>query len=148
MEGKRRSPNAQILAMRRLWPDFTCNREPNGFLIWRGVVRPKAQRYRLALLWKARVLDRPYVMVLEPPIRPRPGGSYEEIPHLIFDEQNPERSGLCLFDPEGKEWTEADLIAETTIYWAVEWLFYYELWHMDGRWLGPSVGYESVAAIP
>lgn len=144
---RRRSPNAQINAIRRLWSDFKCSKNPNGLLIWRGVVRPKAQRYQIAILWKSGLLDRPYVTILDPPIRPRPGGTFEEIPHLIFDVKNPECSGLCLFDPEGKEWTESDLIAETTIYWVSEWLLYYELWHMDGVWLGPSVGYESVAEI-
>ena len=144
---KRRSPNAQIAAMRRVWPQLNYEKKPDGLLIWRGILRPKAQPYDVAVLWKPGLLDRPYAFIIDPPIRPRPGGTYEEIPHLILDEENPESSGLCLFDPDGKEWSESDLIAETTVHWVSEWLLYYELWHMDGRWLGKSVGYESVAAI-
>ena len=88
----------------------------------------------------------PYVMVDDPTLAPRPGGTFAEIPHLIFYAENILLgSGLCLFDPDGHEWSPADLIADTTIYWAAEWLTYYELWHMTGEWLGPSVGYESVA---
>ena len=144
---KRRSPDAQIAAMRRLWPEFTCEKRPNGLLIWSGWLRPKAQPYYVLVLWKAGLVDRPYACILDPPIKPRPGKTYQEIPHLMFDEVNPERSGLCLFDPDVKEWSESDLIAETTMLWVSEWLLYYELWHLDGRWLGPSVGYESVAEI-
>lgn len=81
------------------------------------------------------------------PLAPRPGGRFEEIPHLIFDRKKPENSGLCLFDPEGNEWTEADLIADTTIHWTAEWLNYYELWHLTGEWLAPRVGYESIAQM-
>lgn len=146
-ESKRRSPNAQIAAMRRLWPKFDHQKRPNGLLIWKGILRPKAQPYLVAVLWKPGLLDRPYALIIDPPIKPRPGRNYEEIPHLIFDEADPECSGLCLFDPDGEEWSESDLIAETTMHWVSEWLLFYELWHMDGRWLGKSVGYESVAAI-
>lgn len=144
---RRRSPNAQIAAMRRLWPQFKLEKRPNGLLIWTGIIQPKAQQYAIIVVWKAELLDRPYVGILSPAIKPRPNCTYEQIPHLIFNTKNPEQSGLCLFDPDGNEWSESDLIAETTMLWASEWLLYYELWHLDGRWLGKSVGYESVAAI-
>src|SRR3546814_13662114 len=67
--------------------------------------------------------------------------------HLRFESDNPMKSVLFLFDPDGREWSDADLIAETTVKWASEWLHYYELWHLTGEWLGPSVGYESVAQM-
>jgi hypothetical protein len=133
--------------MQRLWPQFCHKKEPNGLLIWRGILRPKAQPYDVIVFWKPDLIDRPYVLIADPSIKPRPGGTYKEIPHLMFDEEHPESSGLCLFDPEGREWSEANLIAETTMYWASEWLVYYELWHMDGRWLGPSAGYENIAEV-
>lgn len=89
----------------------------------------------------------PYVVVKAPPITPRPGTNFDEIPHLIFYREKPEQSGLCLFDPEGREWCAADLIAETTVLWTAEWLTYYELWHLTGEWLAPGVGCESVARM-
>lgn len=144
---KRRSAHAQLEAMRRLWPDFEGQKKESGLLVWRGPLMPKAQIYAIAIFWHPGHFTRPYVVVIDPPIRPRPGGAYEEIPHLIFYAQNPERSALCLYDPDGNEWSEADLIAETTVNWAAEWLAYYELWHLTGEWLAPSVGYESVAHI-
>ena len=65
----------------------------------------------------------------------------------MFNGKEPTRSGLCLFDPAGREWMPADLIAETTIDWAAEWLHYYELWHLCGKWLGPGIGHESIGCM-
>jgi hypothetical protein len=144
---QRRSPDAQLKAMASQWPDFTGKRLADGTLIWIGPLRPKARRYFVSVIWKPGVMSLPYVIVDDPPLEPRPGGTFPEIPHLIFYAEKPEQSGLCLFDPEGREWTPADLIAETTIWWAAEWLAYYELWHLTGDWLAPGVGYESVARM-
>lgn len=140
----RRSPHAQLEAMRRHWPDFYAKKEANGLLWWYGPLQPQALRYLIEIYWRPGVLDRPWVIIDKPAIMPIAGKEYEDIPHLIFNEANPERSALCLFDPEGNEWRDSDLIAETTVWWAAEWLNYYELWHVTGEWLAPSVGFESV----
>lgn len=146
-EVQRRSPDAQLKAMAAQWPDFTGKRLADGTLIWIGPLRPKARPYVVSVIWKPGAMSLPYVMVDDPQLKPRPSGTFAEIPHLIFTADNPEQSGLCLFDPDGREWTPADLIADTTIWWAAEWLAYYELWHMTGTWLAPGVGYESVARM-
>lgn len=143
----RRSPDAQLTAMRRQWPDFEGRRLGDGTLVWQGPLRPKAQPYTVFICWHPVTMSLPYVIVDDPPLRPRPGGAFAEIPHLIFYADKPEQSGLCLFDPEGREWSPADLIADTTVLWTAEWLTYYELWHMTGEWLAPGVGYESVARM-
>lgn len=144
---KRRSPAAQLRAMEALWPDFVGKKLGDGSLLWMGPLRPKALFYKILILWKPSVMQLPYVVVEDPPISPRSGTNFEEIPHLIFHKEKPQQSGLCLFDPEGREWCAADLIAETTVLWTAEWLTYYELWHLTGEWLAPSVGYESVACM-
>lgn len=141
----RRSPDAQLLAMTRKWPDFNGGKLPDGTLLWTGPLKPKAKLYIISVYWKPGAMQLPYVVVEDPPLEPRDGGTFEQIPHLIYFSERPQRSGLCLFDPDGKEWTPADLIADTTVLWASEWLVYYELWHLTGSWLGPSIGYESVA---
>lgn len=143
----RRSPDAQMKAMASDWPDFKGRKLGDGTLIWVGPLMPKARIYSVAILWNSGAMSLPYVMVNEPQLAPRPGGTFAEIPHLIFYAEKPEQSGLCLFDPAGKEWASADLIAATTVKWASEWLAYYELWHLTGEWLAPGVGYESVARI-
>jgi hypothetical protein len=137
-----RSPDAQLKAMATLWPDFERRKLGDGTLIWRGPLRPKAQFYDIGVFWKPGAMS-----LLDPPLQPRAGGTFAEIPHLIFNASDPVRSGLCLFDPAGEEWSAARLIADTTIRWTAEWLAYYELWHLTGEWLAPGVGYESVARM-
>lgn len=143
----RRSAHAQMAAMQNTWPAFVGQKYGDGTMAWAGVLQPKARCYVVEVYWNPRVFDRPYVIVADPPIEPRPGTDYVDIPHLMFNDAEHTRSGLCLFDPEGQEWTPADLIAETTIPWTSEWLHYYELWHLFGEWLGPGVGHESVGEM-
>src|SRR5277367_223513 len=116
----RRSSEAQLRAMREQWPDFKGAKWPDGVLVWRGPLKPKAQLYTVFLFWKPGAMALPYVMINDPPLQPRPGGKFDEIPHLIYDADEPAQSGLCLFDPAGKEWSAADLIASTTVHWTAE----------------------------
>lgn len=143
----RRSPAAQLREMEKAWPEFTGRKMADGTLVWSGPLRPKAQLYVVLVVWNSAAQALPYVFVMEPKLQPRPGGTFEEIPHLLFDAKNPEDSALCLFDPAGREWTPADLIADTTLVWASEWLLYYELWHTLGEWIGSGIGYTSVAEM-
>jgi hypothetical protein len=144
---QRRSPAAQLRAMAEQWPDFSGRKLPDGTLIWMGPLRLKAQLYAVSITWKPGVMSLPYVMVDDPLLQPRPGGTFAEIPHLIYYKEKPEQSGLCLFDPDGREWSASDLIAATTVPWSAEWLACYELWHLTGEWLAQGVGYESVAQM-
>jgi hypothetical protein len=130
--------------MEKIWPAFRLGTTENGLLAWHGPLRGAQKYYDIGVLWDSSIA--PFVFVLDPKIVPRPGGTYEAIPHLLFNEGSPEDSALCLFDPNGREWDPTMLIAETTLPWAGRWLLYYELWHVDGIWRGGGVGPESIAA--
>lgn len=54
------------------------------------------------------------------------------LPH-VYSTPNQE---LCLFTPKFKEWAPNQIIANTIIPWAIEWLDFYEHWLIDGEWLG------------
>ncbi len=41
---------------------------------------------------------------------------------------------ICLF--RYKEFTNSMLLSNTVIPWAIEWLFYYEIWLTTGEWQG------------
>jgi hypothetical protein len=140
-----RSIGAQIARM-RLWPNFMIVAQTAKIVVWEGPLRGFQQFYRVRITWCPRQMDLPYVQLLDPPLEPREAGKYENIPHLIFDEASPLTSGLCLFDPDGQEWSPNMLIADTTVPWAARWLYFYELWHFDGIWRGGGVGAESVGA--
>lgn len=56
----------------------------------------------------------------------------KKLPHVYSHEEQQ----LCLCSISKKEWTPSKLIVKTLIPWAVEWLYYYEFWLIDGNWLG------------
>ncbi len=80
----------------------------------------------------------PIVFIREPKITPRAGTDFIDLPHLLYNAEQPEDSGLCLFDPDDRQWDGTKLIADTIVPWASEWLHHYELWHLDGVWRGPN----------
>jgi len=127
------------------WPEFQLKILGGSMVAWEGPLRPIQRPYAIRVIWDSATLSKPYVVLRNPPLRPREGKTFEEIPHLLFYSERPEFSGLCLFDPNGEEWSNKLLIADTTIPWAAEWLHYYELWHLEGVWRGGGVGPESVA---
>lgn len=63
----------------------------------------------------------------------------EDIPHCytrFYKDENNEYVKLCLYYPKYKEWTPDMFLSDTIIPWAIEWLKYYELWRITGKWLG------------
>jgi hypothetical protein len=46
---------------------------------------------------------------------------------------------LCLYKPTEILWKSSDNIHEKIVPWIAEWLVFYELYLMCGRWLGPEV---------
>lgn len=141
---KPRSLGAQCARMAR-WPQLQFNQVGASMVSWDGPIRGFQKQYVIEVLWDPILPNKPYVVLRDPPLQPREGATFSEIPHLLFHSERPELSGLCLFDPAGKEWSNKQLIADTTIVWAAEWLLYYELWHLDGVWRGGGVGPESIA---
>ena len=88
--------------------------------------------------------------VLFPSLEPQWEATEEwPLPHVYFDNDNIYASPLCLFDPVAKEWDHSKSIALTTIPWAAEWLFFYEIWLATGKWKGGgrhAPRYEEIAS--
>lgn len=80
----------------------------------------------------------PIVFILDPKITPRPGSDFVNLPHLLYNAEQPDDSGLCLFDPGERQWDGSKLIADTIVPWASEWLHHYEFWQIDGVWRGAN----------
>ncbi|MDF3153249.1 hypothetical protein P3C58_14830 [Mesorhizobium sp. XAP10] len=140
-----RSLGSQQARMASRWPQFQFSQLKGSMVSWEGRVRGFQRPYLIEAFWDATSPDKPYVVLRDPPLKPRDGKAFEDIPHLLFYRERPELSGLCLFDPNGQEWSNKLLIADTTIAWSAEWLLYYELWHLDGVWRGGGVGPENIA---
>lgn len=126
--------------MQARWGNFVFEVSDDGpMMIWRGRIRGFQRDYRIQVQWSWKVSgSQPFVFILDPVLKPRLGQDFIDLPHLIYNEDKPEDSALCLFDPETGEWSNRMLIADSTVPWASEWLHHYEIWHVTGVWSGPN----------
>lgn len=120
--------------------------------IWEGGLRPLSTTYRVRVI-DHRGLDDgrivfagrwPVVRVLSPSLSRRDAAPDEPVPHLFGDHDDPAGAHLCLFYPDGADWTDEMLLANSIVPWAAEWIFYYEMWHVAGVWGGPEVPHTPV----
>jgi hypothetical protein len=124
------SVHEQLARMRGMFPRFR-SRVQDGALIATGDIQPTSlsPTYRVRLQYRAG--SAPDVIVLSPALRPRePAG---RLKHVYAGNR------LCLYLPGADEWTPDQSLAHTVVPWICEWLFYYEMWHATGVWLGGGV---------
>lgn len=50
---------------------------------------------------------------------------------------------LCLYYPEEDPWKISDNLHEKIIPWTAEWLVFYELYKICGKWLGPEAPHRT-----
>ena len=141
-----KSIRQQIAAMRRHWPSFEVAESGNDCATWFGALAGIELQYRIAIQFglpdptggnTSRWRRFPVVRVLTPALRPNWDAKDEgPLPHVYFELPDISLSPLCLFDPREREWSHDDLIAETTVPWAADWLACYEGWLATGRWHG------------
>lgn len=63
----------------------------------------------------------------------------KDFPHKYEVDTIRKRVRLCLYYPKAEEWSAEFLISRTIIFWATEWLFYYEIWLVTGKWYGGGI---------
>jgi hypothetical protein len=135
----------QAEAMRRRWREFEAAPALGGGIVWFGPLVGPGRTYRVMIEYgpvpappDATFLEQiPLVRVLSPRLEPRWASPDEApLPHVFFDKDDITLSPLCLFDPDQAQWSPADLIADKTVLWAVDWLVCYEGWLATGRWHG------------
>ena len=71
----------------------------------------------------------PQVFVLSPQIE-----AHQDI-HLYSN------GSLCLYYPVESPWKHTDNLHEKIIPWTSEWLLFYEIYLLEGKWLGKSVAH-------
>ena len=105
----------------------------SGILIWYGKVCPTpiSKEYLLKLEYK--MGSYPKVWLLNADIKV---GEESKIPHHYHVDEVEKIIQLCLFKPRRKEWMKHYFISHTIIPWAIEWLYYYEIWNITGVWQG------------
>ena len=121
----------QIGRMKSLYPGLELVLWRRGLAKWKGWLQPVdfACAYFISISY--RLQQPPVVHVLEPVLVSNSKG--EPVPHRFSDER------LCLYYPKYGEWRADMAIAETIVPWASRWLYYYEVWHATGEWLGGGI---------
>jgi hypothetical protein len=127
------SVGEQVAAMKATWPQLLArNIDRRGQSVrWIGDVRPQHSRYTLEIRY--RIGMSPQVRILAPVLVRLPDNEEGQLPHVYPPSDDPT---LCLFDPMNHEWNASMRIAETTVPWGLDWLAFYELWLMTGKWTG------------
>lgn len=123
----------QIAEMERLYPAFTTRWKTNK-VIWRGPLQPSGHTIYTVKIQYA-LAQSPKVWVSDPPLSKEFLAS--QTAHVYPGGR------LCLFYPHTREWLPAMLIAQTTIPWTSEWLFYYEDWLIVGEWRGRGIDHTT-----
>jgi hypothetical protein len=100
-------------------------------VLWTGTLQPSplSDTYRVRIEYGPRTP--PKVWVLSPALTGRP--EQPTIPHT-YPGPRP-----CLYLPDSGEWSREQFVAETIVPWTVLWLYFYEVWHVTGQWLGGGV---------
>jgi hypothetical protein len=120
----------QCAYLRLWWPEFR-SRVSGGLLVSTGELQPSDLSATYIVRVSQEGPSTPEVRVLQPQLRRRDPD--EAIPHMYEQER------LCLYLPGSGQWKPADPIAVTILPWASLWLYFYEVWHATGEWLGGGV---------
>lgn len=119
---------AQISSLRSHFPNFSVTFSGHNSLKVSGELCPTARSVLYNFELDYVLKGKPVIKILNPVLIKNFKG--DKIPHIYSDDS------LCLYRPKYGEFTSSDLLSETIIPWAALWLYYYEVWHMTGEWLG------------
>lgn len=119
------------------YPQFSVVHSNLNEIIWQGSLQPTELSlcYTVKILYRRNDKQKLKVWVISPALKAREGES--KIPHMY------EQDRLCLYYPQAREWTPRKWIHKTIVPWICEWLYYYEIWHVTGEWLGGGIHGEA-----
>jgi hypothetical protein len=115
----------QKLLIEKQFPCFKC-KHSHRLLKCEGCITPSqgCDTYRVAISYAQEGI--PKVLIKDPQIEPSP------TIHMYGT------GALCLYFPAEDPWRSSDNIHEKIIPWTAEWLVFYELYLIGGKWLGPA----------
>jgi hypothetical protein len=139
-----KSIEQQIQAMAFQWPDFKLTEHVDQSGTWEGILAPDKREHLVRVHYRVPMLlenisltdAQPRVQVIGPKLERHLDYEQGPIPHVYKSEIDPSLPYLCLFSPSLREWDVDDLMADTTIFWANEWLYFYEGWLITKKWRG------------
>ena len=118
---------AQKMLVESHFPCFKCSLHL-GNLVCRGSITPSdgCSKYSVQICYKQNGI--PEVRIINPTI---PKDIWRKV--HIYD-----KGMLCLYDCREQPWKCTDNLHEKIIPWTAEWLVFYELFLICGKWLGPE----------
>ena len=139
-----KSIDEQIAAIETQWPEFVLKERTGRTARWEGTLVPVRRPHLVRIRYGVpSVIERftinqiqPRVQVIKPTLQRHPNYEQGPTPHVYRNPDDTALPYLCLFNPTGDEWEPGDLIAETILFWAARWLFFYEGWLATKRWRG------------
>lgn len=120
----------QLERIRLLFPDMKIiKRQWDYFEIELKIQpTPLSQAYEIKIIYTSnRSIE---IFVINKTLKIAP--TRDTLPH-VYDSK---KQQLCLYSPSKKEWNAYNYIDNTIVPWTSEWLYYYELWLPEGKWLG------------
>lgn len=128
-KNKKLTISQQLLKLSNVWNSGRIIFKSYKQFEWRCNLRPTplSRYYEITVVYKLNCLPTVYVkrdnlLNVES----------SDFPHIYKREKD--RVKLCLY--YGAEYNSSMYISDTIVPWAVEWLFYYELWLKTGEWYG------------
>ena len=136
----------QVADMASVFPSWSCERLTGRTAVWVGQLQPHKTSYAVRIEYTEPLLPegrstlyvQPLVEILGRQLERRFGNAEGSLPHVYVAHPRTNRLGpfLCLFDDKDSQWTPNDLISNTTVPWASNWLSCYESWLATGKWFG------------
>lgn len=126
----------QALGIKSLFPESRLELK-NGELQWWYEFQPTplSKKYKIRLHYK--IGGHPNIYVVGEKLAIFSGKN--RLPHVY----STPKQWLCLYDRGIGEWKNTMSIANKVIPWIPEWLFFYELWLIDGVWRGGGNDHET-----
>lgn len=117
----------QLYFMKSKFPQLTAKVERQRSIIWQGPwgASDVGGQYLIRVSYKQGL--RPRIAIIEPTLRLASG--LKELPHTYEGQ-----SDICIHRPE--EWHKGLVIADTIMPWISQWLYFYEIWSVTGKWFG------------
>lgn len=136
MENRGLTPIQQFNILKRVFPTSSGSVQC-GTMTWFGEFTPSelSDTYKLKVVYTLGLAPKVYI-VSPMPLQMADGA--KRLPHTYKNKEGKQQ--LCLYLPGSGEWKSSMVIAYTVIHWAVQWMYYYEIWVSTGKWLGGGHG--------
>lgn len=120
----------QMIALRATYPSSICEIRGDT-LWWHGKIQPTPISKEYSVIMTYKLWKSPSVWVIGEELQKLDD---PEFPHRYKKDEKNQMVRICLY--RYAEFSSKKFLAKTIIPWAVEWLYFYEIWLTTGEWCG------------